>query len=99
MEIYADDHNDLVYVGDGPYTVLNSSGPTGVSSTPRDGALVHGGEPDIDAYAQGFDDGVTWKREQVLRQSICAEADRRRLTFRVALRYRPMTLKSTGGRP
>jgi hypothetical protein len=109
MEIYADETNERVFVGDGrgPYTVVERDGSTSESFIPRGAAkLVFDTDPDLDAYAQGFDEGYKEGRrvgqaEVAEIAAVVAEANaaRRQLTARIGLRYRPLSLKSVRGRP
>lgn len=105
MEIYVDEQTERVYVGydRGPYRVLDRDGSIGESFIPRGADLVFG---DGDAYAIGFDVGYAKGRakgqvEEALAAARIAEADaaeRRRLTFLAALRYHPLSVKSSRGR-
>lgn len=110
MEMYADEKAERVFVGDGrgPYTVVERDGSTSESFIPRGAVkLVFDTEPDLDAYAQGFDEGYKEGRYRgqdevavaIARQLADAEAERRRLTARIGRRYRPLSLKSVRGRP
>lgn len=99
MEIYADEQNDIAYVGDGrgPFTMVGPDGPLGESYLPRNAGLVFGEDVD-EIYARGYDEGreqgLREMEEIVIKRAVEADAERRRLTFLVALRYRPMRLTS-----
>lgn len=97
IEVYADEVNDRVYVGDGrgPYIIIEADGPVGESYTPRGGELVFGGELDAYGYEEGFEEGRKHEREEM---AVAIDAERA-LRFRIALRYHPMSLKGGRRRP
>jgi hypothetical protein len=110
MEIYADESNERVFVGDGrgPYTVVERDGSTSESFIPRNAKAVYSDAGDIyEAASAGFDDGFTEGRKRGQEEGALAaaqlsrelDAERRHLAARVALRYHPLAVKASRGRP
>jgi hypothetical protein len=61
MEIYADETNERVFVGDGrgPYTVVERDGSTSESFIPRGAVPVAVGDVAERSYDDGYDDGFS----------------------------------------
>jgi hypothetical protein len=114
MEIYADETNERVFVGDGrgPYTVVERDGSTSESFIPRGAVPVAVGDVAERSHDDGYDSGFQAGRDEGYddgHDDGYSEglADGRRqamelhrcLTFLAAKRYRPLSLKSVRGRP
>jgi hypothetical protein len=110
MEIYADETNERVFVGDGrgPYTVVERDGSTSESFIPRGAVPVAVGDVAERSYDDGYDDGFQAGRDEGyddgysegLTEGRCQATELHRcLTFLAAKRYRALSLKSVRGRP